>query len=824
MVKNYLTKIIFSAALFACLSGHAQVNEVLKASQFGGITNVSFNPAIADNPFLVDINLVSAGLGLENNYIGLNSKALTHPSLLTNSPDIQSDQLTERLNGNPKSVFLGMSVQGPLSFMVSFGKKRNNKNAIGFSYHTNAIFNIDGVSQQFARIAYYGLGSKADSIQPFNYQNLNNQNFGTKMLAWGDVGLTYSRVLYDQGAHLFKAGVTGKALVGLAGAYISSKNINYKFKNYDTLDIYNSDLSYGHSADVSNIENPSSFFSNILGSKSKTSFGADLGMVYEWRPNKEKFQYDYDCQKWYHNDVNKYKLAVGFSVIDIGRVVFSRPNDVSSYTANIQGWLPGKSGINSVATFDSVLAHTPGFTSTNKGSFQMWLPTRFNLYIDYEIYKGLGLNLNGVISPNLAKDANQVHYPTSIALTPRYDCKWFGAYIPLTYDQYGNFGAGFGLRAGPIFVTSSNIITALADKYTYALNLQVGVKITIPYLQQKVHKKNNNYLPKHVTDSICPSTTTDLYHYYHKDPNKLDFSTPTPKSVGAGSYIVTHPNPKGGCPDSSYVTILNRQGPKAGGNKTASVCAGSAFDLTTLYPNADYSGYEWNTTTPTAVSPGTYKLVVKNAGGCTDTAVATVTELARPGIGGGRTDSIFPGSTYDLTSMYPNSGYKTYNWTDLPKNAPVAAVPVGVYHLEVTGANGCTDIATATIVQKIPPVLTKKEVETIKYAFDNLEFETAKAIIKVKSHISLDQLAALLVDKGYGLRIDGHTDNVGTADYNMDLSLRRAEAVKAYLVDKGVVAARLETNGYGLTKPIADNKTAAGRQKNRRVEMSVIYK
>lgn len=821
MVKNYLTKIIFPAALFACLFGQAQVNEVLKASQFGGITNVSFNPAIADNPFLVDINLIGVGFGLENNYVGINSKALTHPSLLSGSGDFQSTQLTERLNGNPKSVFLGMQVQGPLSFMVSFGKKRNNKNAIGFSWHTSALFNIDGVSQQFARIAYYGLGSKADSIQPFDYQQLNNKNFGTKMLAWSDVGITYSRVLYDKGAHLLKAGVTGKAIIGWAGAYISSKNIDYKFRHFDTLDIYNSDISYGHSAGVS--QSPG--LSDILNSKSKVSFAADLGVVYEWRPNKEKYQYEYDCQKWYHNDVNKYKLAVGFSVIDIGRVVFSKPNNVSSYTANIQGWVPGKSGINSFSTFDSVLAHTTGFTSTGGNTFKMWLPTRFNIYIDYEIYKGLGVNLNGVISPNLAQDNNQVHYPTSIALTPRYDCKWFGAYIPLTYNQYGNFGAGFGLRAGPIFVTSSNIITALAEKYTYALNLQVGVKISVPYLRQRVHKKKHHSdFGGQYVDSICPSSSVDLYKYYHKDPSTLNYSTPTPNSVGAGRYIVTRPNPKGGCPDSSFITILDRQGPKAGGNKTASVCAGSAFDLTTLYPNAGYSGYDWNTTTPTAVSPGIYKLVVKNAGGCTDTAVATVTEIARPSLGGDKTDSIFPGNTYDLTSMYPNAGYKGYTWLDIPKNAPVPAVPVGVYHLVVTNESGCTNTVTATIVQKIPPVLTKKEVETIKYAFDNLEFETAKAIIKVKSHISLDQLAALLVDKGYGLRIDGHTDNVGTADYNMDLSLRRAEAVKAYLVDKGVVATRLETNGYGLTKPVADNKTVAGRQKNRRVEMSVIYK
>ena len=58
----------------------------------------------------------------------------------------------------------------------------------------------------------------------------------------------------------------------------------------------------------------------------------------------------------------------------------------------------------------------------------------------------------------------------------------------------------------------------------------------------------------------------------------------------------------------------------------------------------------------------------------------------------------------------------------------------------------------------------------------------------------------------------------------MELSLKRANAVKAFLIDKGVDGTKLETAGYGLTRPIADNNTAAGRQKNRRVEMSVIYK
>ena len=68
----------------------------------------------------------------------------------------------------------------------------------------------------------------------------------------------------------------------------------------------------------------------------------------------------------------------------------------------------------------------------------------------------------------------------------------------------------------------------------------------------------------------------------------------------------------------------------------------------------------------------------------------------------------------------------------------------------------------------------------------------------------------------------GHTDSVGSDDYNQKLSLRRAEAVKAYLVSKGVDTARVYTEGKGETQPMADNATAEGRAKNRRVTVEVV--
>ena len=112
----------------------------------------------------------------------------------------------------------------------------------------------------------------------------------------------------------------------------------------------------------------------------------------------------------------------------------------------------------------------------------------------------------------------------------------------------------------------------------------------------------------------------------------------------------------------------------------------------------------------------------------------------------------------------------------------------------------------------------------INYAAQNIYFATGKATLLSKSFKGLNEVAKVLKDDAeLKLAIDGHTDNVGTDNLNQKLSENRAAAVKAYLVKQGIDADRLVSAGYGETQPVADNKTAAGRQKNRRVELKLSY-
>lgn len=123
------------------------------------------------------------------------------------------------------------------------------------------------------------------------------------------------------------------------------------------------------------------------------------------------------------------------------------------------------------------------------------------------------------------------------------------------------------------------------------------------------------------------------------------------------------------------------------------------------------------------------------------------------------------------------------------------------------------------------PKIEKEEQEIINTAFNNLEFEYAKAAILASSYKSLDALASLLIahKQEWKLQISGHTDSVGKEEDNQTLSKERAEAVKKYLINKGVASEKIETMYLGSTKPLASNETEEGRQKNRRVELKITF-
>jgi OOP family OmpA-OmpF porin len=138
----------------------------------------------------------------------------------------------------------------------------------------------------------------------------------------------------------------------------------------------------------------------------------------------------------------------------------------------------------------------------------------------------------------------------------------------------------------------------------------------------------------------------------------------------------------------------------------------------------------------------------------------------------------------------------------------------------VVDGSGCPlKVPAPQVTEKV--IVTEADRKVVADAIKNLEFDLGKATIRSKSYATLNRVAALLVQKNFSLKLAGHTDNTGSDALNLRLSKDRAESVKAYLVSQGANASRIEATGYGEAQPIATNKTAAGRQKNRRVEFTI---
>jgi OOP family OmpA-OmpF porin len=186
--------------------------------------------------------------------------------------------------------------------------------------------------------------------------------------------------------------------------------------------------------------------------------------------------------------------------------------------------------------------------------------------------------------------------------------------------------------------------------------------------------------------------------------------------------------------------------------------------------------------------------------------------------GGNRVDNWVNG---DATLVWMN-GTREYCWRDA--NWTPATAAKGCDGALVVQAPAPAPVAVPAPPPPPPPPPAPQPPAATKvtYAADAF-FDFDKAVLKPEGKAKLDDLVNKVKDINLEVIIAvGHTDSVGSDTYNQKLSVRRAEAVKAYLVSKGIEKNRVYTEGKGEKQPVADNRTAAGRAKNRRVEIEVV--
>lgn len=800
-----MKKVLLYFILISGYSIYSQDFAGFNQSNYAGVTGVIQQPAsIVDSRMKFDMNLVGLNIGAYNNYIGVKREAFKKEGSWANAKFPAFDDtafaehyMVERVNNKDKSVYVTNRITGP-SFMVAL----NRKNAIAITSNVRTYVNIDGVSPDLAKLAY----------EEFKYpslwvKNLKNKNLSVQEMTWAEYGLTYAHVFKDDNEHYFKGGVTLKLLQGIQSAYVFVKELDYNFQTDTTLSLIQSDVNYGHS-DNFNFENQKLGGDNSGAnpfdfSQSYPGLGFDFGAVYEWRPDYKKFKYDMDGKKdLWRNDKNKYKLKVGISVTDLGSIKFKKGATSSDFNANVGYWNLKPIDPQSVKELDDTLRGRFGGNDGTGKTYKMNLPTALSLQIDYQIWKDVYVNFTPFLAFQFKNNDTKVHDYSSLTLTPRWDHKWFGVFIPVQYNFLDGFRAGAAVRLGPIVIGSTNLAPLVGQKTIYGADVYAMLKVPIPYGRPKDKDKDGISNKKDLCKDIpgtwefmgCPDKDGD--HIQDKDDKCPDVAgtkelqgCPDRDGDGITDLEDSCPDDKGlvefkGCPDKDGDKITDKEDecPDDAGLVEFLGCPDRDGDQTPDKYDA----------CPDVAGPKEFK-------GCPDKDGDTVLDK----------DDTCP----DVAGAVENLGCP---WPDTDKD--------GVVDRE----DDCPTTPGLKELKGCPPapVLKAEEQKILEKAFASLEFATGKDIIKKTSLPSLNALAGLMKQHptDWTLKLSGHTDNQGDATKNLVLSEKRAKAVKKYLVSKGVKADKVIAEWFGQAVPIADNTTEAGRQKNRRVEMKVEYK
>ena len=447
-----MNKIILIVLLF--LAGNVQSQDFpgFRTGSNTGVLSVFSNPAnIADSRYKWQANLISVNAGVGNTSAAFDLADLGHT--------FSDNGLIRRFvgqSGPGTNAMLNAGIYGP-SVMFNIGKN----STVAISTRGRIIMNAIDFDGQLANQLLYP--EERNFTLPYEIRSEDNMRVNVN--AWSEFGGTFSRILKDDGEHFLKAGITLKYLAGVTNGYLNINRLNARIDEDGMSD--NGELSNASGVLALGFGGAKldDFKTSDLASFESSGFGGDIGFVYEYRPASEGTD---ETGNW-RDAREKYKFRFGISLLDVGKIKYTRDRQRSGgYDIDIDGaefvdlQQLGNTGLDDLNAYfagepDLFLPYQTGGNSYNVG-----LPTTLQVDADYHLKEGFFLNLGGQISlvKNEVKVYNSQYY-SGFTLTPRYEGKRIGVYLPLSYNKLTDFNAGLSFRVGPVFFGSGSILTAL---------------------------------------------------------------------------------------------------------------------------------------------------------------------------------------------------------------------------------------------------------------------------------------------------------------------------------------------------------------------------
>ncbi|MCV6629982.1 MAG: DUF5723 family protein [Flavobacteriaceae bacterium] len=439
------TKITILLYCGFCLLTNAQDFIGYDSDNYSGVHSISNNPAnIADSKSKVDINLISFSTSIANDYLSLSMNNVRH---VLRGESWESLPTFANINNQ---IIANVEVLGP-----SFSFNLNEKHSVGLISRLrvhNSIRNIDGLFLEGILDEF----SKED----FNF-SMNNLDVSSHL--WGEIGLAYGRVIFnDYDRHFLKAGLTLKYLMGASFAQANTNSFSGSYDSNSDLVNMNGEIDY-----LSTFDDDGDDTDYI--NKIQPGFGMDIGFIYEYRTrNSEDRNYNNPKAS------NKYRFKLGLSLLDFGAIKYK----------NVEQTIYDTYGSVSATDLEEDLVETieNNFEQNSiTGDLRVALPTKLRLQFDYKIIPRVYVNidyqqdLQKNTSPYLTNGRNY------LTLTPRFESRLLGIYLPINYSQLGKTTMGVGLKLGPLILGSGSLLSNIMGDEAQLVNVYFGLKIPWNY-------------------------------------------------------------------------------------------------------------------------------------------------------------------------------------------------------------------------------------------------------------------------------------------------------------------------------------------------------